>query len=276
LAAFAVVTVVGAIGSVYAAAPAGASCKLELADPIIFVHENPYVIATVNAPADRALEVVQGHRAFLRKAVTLDLVRSDGERLLYESALPPFEAFKKPTDFVRLEPGKSTHVRLVAPIPPTTPGDYTVEARFVPTADEAWVVTARLPLKVTTLDPTAIQWRREWTVTCGQTPWQERVELLNVRSDGAYLLFYRRTSLKRPPLGGVRIMERIEAVDKDTTFAGVPKVADRGDVGEELWFTFDKGGELVFMRIGYVAAETLERTVLKARPEPGAKCPNTE
>jgi hypothetical protein len=154
-------------------------------------------------------------------------------------------------------------VRLAVLGVPTTLGDYTVEARFVPTADEAWVVTARLPLKVTTLDPTAIQWRREWTVRCAR--WQERAELMNVNTNGKYELFFRTTSLEPPPEGGVTLMRRIETVDKGTTVAAAPQCTAFDSIGWEFWLTFDKGSDLVFMRIGYVAGETLERTVLKAR-----------
>lgn len=249
------------------------SVIVKLVSDKLYVGETPRVTIKLTAPENQGVSVVKNDSLIIRKrqALWMDLLQEDGKRV--PGGPPCYEPHKSPDDFVFLPAGKSISIKSSVANYADKPGNYAVQVKFTPTPDENFKVTKELPLTYQEIpnDVIADKVVRKGPVGINDPEDRKEVfELMNVKTEKGHELLYRLSSYEDNKLIDVKL-DRLLPLDADSKITAITKFPGRGDVSEQIWLTYNKGGDLYFARIEYVTGVVLENIRLASKDDPMSK-----
>ncbi|MBL8794227.1 MAG: hypothetical protein JNM56_09995 [Planctomycetia bacterium] len=251
-------TALSSVSGQAAADAARPDVKLFLTRDTIFVGELPYLQISLTAPAKQTVSVVKEERLYPRRALYADLLAPDGQRV--PGGEPSFIPDKYASDLVSLEAGKSLTYTAEVLHRPFQPGKHTVRVQLTPTADDKFVVKQNLVLTCVEIPEQAIRFR--CTVPLPKNPHRNNdtgrlVELLNVQEGKQAELFHCYWGTPGKPQS-LRV-KRLFPLDPDSRIVAVPKYYDRKEYVQQLWISYNQGGELHFARLADLTGKVLEQ-----------------
>ncbi|MBL8794225.1 MAG: hypothetical protein JNM56_09985 [Planctomycetia bacterium] len=212
---------------------------------------------SLTAPANQAAAVVKQERLFARHALHVELLDPDGKPV--PGGVPSTRAVKDASDFDSLKAGKTLTWEQAVLYRPFKPGKHTIRVQLTPTADEKFVVKQDLALTCVELPEKAVRFR--CAVPLPKNPHRNGepglVELLNVQEGKQAELLH--CYWGKPGDRQSLTVDRLFPLDADSRIVAVPKYYDRREPVQQLWISYNQGGDLHFARLEHLTGKVIEQ-----------------
>jgi hypothetical protein len=235
--------------------------RAELVAPVVYAGETPRVRLTITAPRGRAMKVIRPEAAWETGALDLYLARFGEGR---GSTGRPDDGEREATaeDYLELAAGQSFAFEEPLHMHPKTGGAYQVEVQVAIDPDKAVTFTERLRFTAVEIPASAILHQSVVPIRPNPTikADQQELQLLVVKSDKDCTLIYRVVNLA----SGVETVCRLFPVTADAKTIATYKAPDDKQIEwpGQLWFTCNHDGKLLFVRLGRISGEILEKKTL--------------
>lgn len=224
--------------------PADNKVKVDLlfSDDTVFVGEKPVVVVRLNNNGAEPVSVIKDERhAFYRLAYTFGMIQDKVDRGPHNKQ--ERRAWKRPDDYVFLDPGHTKIYKFTSVDYPRKSGKYILRFHFTPFANDSTEIKGEAAISAKDLLDRDIVAKHR--INYSGAKGQEFIDFINIKTENGYELIFRRTS----NTAGCLCVKRLAGIGSDTRFLATPLVSRTRNSRDNIIFTFNLRQTLFVLRI---------------------------